>query len=198
MDSAVKIGATYFDNRFTDEIGTTFTFVDGTFVQTPFNNTGTFKQRGVETYASARVADFRIDLSYTYLHSPQTIMALADPAPADGGFQSPVPVTIQAARRPKNIASANLTWAPTSLPVTATVTVRYSGRQNDYAFNPDFNRVIVSLKSYTLVNLNATYDVTRNVQVFGRVENLLDRHYQEIFGFNAMGRAAYGGVRLKI
>jgi vitamin B12 transporter len=198
MGDSVKIGATYFDNRFTDEIDTTFAFVDGAFVSTPYNSTGTFKQRGVETYASARLADFRIDLSYTYLHAPQTTMVLADPAPADGSFQFPAPVTAQAYRRPKNIASANVTWAPHQWPFTATVTVRYNGRQNDYAFNSDFNRLLVSLKSYTLVNLNATYDVTRNVQIFGRVENLLDKNYQEVFGFATPGRAAYGGVRLKI
>jgi vitamin B12 transporter len=195
---SVKIGATYFDNRFTDEIDTTFVFVDGAFISTPYNSTGSFKQRGVETYASARLADFRIDLSYTYLHAPQTTMVLAGQAPTDGSFQFPTLVTAQAYRRPKNIASANVTWAPHQWPFTATVTVRYNGRQNDYAFNSDFNRLLVSLKSYTLVNLNATYDVTRNVQIFGRVENLLDKNYQEVFGFATPGRAAYGGVRLKI
>ncbi len=198
VGTSVKIGATYFDNRFSDEIDSTYVLIDGDYVQTPFNNTGVFKQRGVETYASARLDDFRIDLSYTYLHSPQTIDALADPAPADGSFQFPVPITIQAVRRPKNIASANVTWAPHQWPFTVTATVRYNGKQNDYAFNSDFSRLIVSLKSYTLVNLNATYDINPHIQIFGRVENLLDKNYQEVFTFETAGRAAYGGVRLKI
>ncbi len=198
LGDRIKIGATYFDNRFVDEIDSTYTFVDGAYVQTTYNNPDRFTQRGLEAYGSARVGAVRVDLSYTYLHAPQTTMVIADPAPADGSYQLPVPVTTQAYRRAKNIASANLTWAPRTLPITTTLTVRYNGKQTDYAFNSDFNRLIVLLKSYTLVNLNATYDVTRNVQIFGRVENLLDRKYQEVFTFATPGRAVYGGVRVKI
>jgi vitamin B12 transporter len=198
LGDRIKIGATYFDSRFKDEIDSTFVFADGQFLQTTFNNTGSFRQRGVETYASAKLGDFRAALSYTYLHAPQTIMALADAAPADGSFQSPVPIRTQAVRRPRDIASANLTWAPKALPVSATLTVRYDGKQTDYAFNQDFSRLIVDLRSYTLVNLGATWDITKRVQIFGRVENLLDRRYQEVFTFATPGRAAYGGVRLKI
>jgi vitamin B12 transporter len=198
LDKRVTIGATYFDNRFEDEIDSTFVFVGGQFLQTSFNNSGSFKQRGVETYASARLGEFHVDLSYTYLHAPQTVMALADPAPSDGSFQLPVPITTQAVHRPKDIASANLTWAPKAWPITTTLTVRYNGKQTDYAFNSDFSRLIVDLRSYTLVNLNATWDITKNVQIFGRVENLLDKKYQEVFTYATPGRAAYGGVRLKI
>jgi len=198
LGSSVKIGATFFDNRFSDEIDSTTIQVGDQFLQTTFNNAGSFRQRGVETYASARVGDFRFDLSYTYLHSPQTVMLLANPAPADGSFQFPVPVTTQAYRRPKNIASVNATWAPKWLPITTTATVRYNGKHTDYAFNSDFSRLLVDLKAYTLVDLNATYDLTKKVQIFGRVENLLDKKYQEVFTFATPGRAAYGGVRLKI
>jgi vitamin B12 transporter len=194
----VTLGATYFDNRFLDEIDSTFVQVGDQFLETTFNNKGSFKQRGVETYASARFGDFHVDLSYTYLHSPQTVMALADPLSVGGPDQLPVPITAQAFRRPKDIASANVTWAPKTLPVTTTLTVRYNGKQTDYAFNSDFDRLVVDLKSYTLVNLNATYDITKHVQVFGRVENLLDKTYQEVFAFATPGRAVYGGVRLKI
>ena len=194
----VKLGATYFDSRFLDEIDTTYALVGGDYVQTPYNNNVRFMQRGVETYASARIDDFRLFLTYTYLHAPQTTMALVQPAPADGSYQVPVAVTAQAQRRPRNIASANLTWAPAAIPVSVTATVRYNGRQNDYAFNEDFNRLIVGLKSYTLVNLAATWEVTKHIQLFGRVENLLDRNYQEVFTFATPGRAVYGGVRLKI
>jgi vitamin B12 transporter len=193
-----KIGATYFDNRFSDEIDQVPTLVDGEIVQTTVNTSGSFKQRGVETYASLNFGDWRFDASYTYLHAPQTVMVLAEPASVGGPSQLPVPVTTQAYRRPKDIASANLTWAPKALPITTTLTVRYNGKHTDYAFNGNFNRLIVDLKSYTLVNLNATYDITSKVQVFARVENLLDKKYQEVFTFATPGRAGYGGVRVKL
>lgn len=191
------LGATYFDSRFTHQIDTTYTQVGNTYLQTPYNEAGHSRQRGVEAYASATLDAFRAALSYTYLDAPQVIDALAGPAPADGSFQPSVPLTIQAARRPRNIGSANLTWAPKTVPVTATVTVRYNGRQNDYAFNEDFSRLVVPLKAYTLVNLDATYDLTRHVQLFGRVENLADDRYQEVFTYQAPGRAGYGGVKVR-
>ena len=193
LDNRVKVGATYFDNRFTNAVDTTFTFVGGSFVQTPFNNPARSRQRGVETYAALRVADWRFDATYTNLHAPQTISALAQSAAVGGPFQHPVPLTIQAARRPRDIASFNATWAPATSPVSATLTVRYNGRQTDYAYNSIFSRLIVNLKAYTLVNFNATYDINPHVQLFGRVENLLNDHYQEVFTYQAaVGRAMAG------
>ncbi|QKS00183.1 TonB-dependent receptor [Sphingomonas sp. CL5.1] len=198
LDRSVTIGATYFNNIFTDQIDTTYVYDSGsgTYIQQSYNQSGRTRQEGVEVYASARVSDFRLDASYTYLNAPQTIDALAGPAPGDGSFQFPVPITGQAVRRPKDVASFNATYAPKSLPLTATLTVRYNGRQRDYAFNSDYSRLLVDLKAYTLVNFNASYDIGAHVQVFGRVENLLDRKYQEVFTYNAPGRAAYGGVRV--
>lgn len=199
LGKAVKLGATYFRNRFTNQIDVTYVLdpASGAYLQQSYNNAVRTRQQGVEVYASARYAAFRLDAAYTYLKAPQTISALADPAPADGSFQFAVPVRTQAVRRPKHTASMNLTYAPQTLPLTATVTVRYNGRQRDYAFNEDYSRLIVGTKAFTLVNLNAAYDLGRHVQLFGRIENLLDKDYQEVFTFETPGRAAYGGVRLR-
>ena len=197
-DGHAKIGATWFDNRFTNQIDTTYTLVGGAYLQTPYNNPIRFWQRGVEAYASANIGEFRLAAAYTYLYAPQTIAALTQNAAVGGAYQSPALVTIQAARRPKDIASFNATWAPRALPVTATLTVRYNGKQTDYAFNDIYSRLIVDLKAFTLVNLGATWDINPHVQLFGRVENLLNDHYQEVFTYQAAGRAGYGGVRLKL
>jgi len=197
LGDAVTIGATYFKSRLTDQIDTAYVLVNGQYLSSTTNLPGRTRQRGVEAYAQARIGDFRVDASYTYLHAPQTVEALADPAPLDGSFQGTVPLTTQAVRRPKNIASLNVNWAPKALPVTATLTVRYNGRQRDYAFNPSYQRLLVDMRAYTLVNFNLTYNVTEKVQLYGRVENLLDRKYQEVFTFATPGRAAYGGVRLR-
>lgn len=200
LGRAARIGATYFRNRFTDQVDVTYVLdpLSGAYLQQSYNNDVRTRQQGVEVYASARYADFRLDVAYTYLKAPQTISALADPAPTDGSFQLPVPIRTQAVRRPKNVASVNLSYAPAALPLTATVTVRYNGRQRDYAFNEDYSRLLVGMKAFTLVNLNATYDINSHIQLFGRVENLLDKDYQEVFTFETPGRAAYGGVRVKI
>jgi vitamin B12 transporter len=105
----------------------------------------------------------------------------------------------QAVRRAKSIASANLSFAPTTSPFGATLTVRYNGRQKELAFtDPSFTPVLITEKSFTLVNLNASYRIGPQIELFGRVENLFDADYEEVFSFATPGRAAYGGVRLRL
>lgn len=197
LGDSVTLGATYFHSRFFNQIETVGAFIGGEYISTSVNNAVVAKQRGVETYASARLGDWRVDASYTYLKAPQVITALAGQAPTDGGFQLTVPIETQAVRRPKNIASFNLSYAPEAFPLSATLTVRHNGKQRDYAFNSSYQRLLVGMKAYTLVNLAATYDISKALQVFGRVENLFDDDYQEVFGFATAGRSAYGGVRVR-
>jgi vitamin B12 transporter len=47
-----------------------------------------------------------------------------------------------------------------------------------------------------LANLALSYDITGNIQVFGRVENLLDEDYEEVKGFGTPELSAFGGCRL--
>jgi vitamin B12 transporter len=184
----INLGATYFDNRLTDQITTAFT-ASGAM---PINLPGSDPSRGVELFADGRLTpQWRLDASYTYLDAPQhravILNGVNDPA-FDG----------QAVRRAKDIASANLTWTPTGQPYTATLTVRYNGQQGDLAFtDPSFTPVLVQLKAFTLVNLGATWRINPQVELYGRVENLFDQNYQEVFSFATPGRAAYGGVRLR-
>ena len=46
------------------------------------------------------------------------------------------------------------------------------------------------------MNLAAEYEVNRHVSVFARINNLTDEDYEEVFGFPALGRGAYGGFRV--
>lgn len=52
------------------------------------------------------------------------------------------------------------------------------------------------LPSYALVNLAGRIQVTDFLEIFGRVDNLLDKKYQEIPGFGTSRVAGYGGVKL--
>lgn len=180
-------GATYFDSRLTDQITTSF----ATGVAMPVNLAGTDTQKGVELFADAVLAQgWRIDLAYTYLDAPQTQSVIEA-----GRFTT---FDGQAVRRARDIASANLTWAPAGTPFSGTLTVRYNGKQNDLAFtDPSFTPVLVSLKAFTLVNLDASWKLNKTVELYGRIENLFDQSYQEVFSFAGAGRAAYAGVRLR-
>ena len=183
----LNLGATWFDNRATDAITTSF----ATGVAMPVNLPGSSPQRGVELFADGQLSPaWRIDASYTWLDAPQSQSVILG-----GAFTT---FDGQAVRRAKDIASGNLTWAPEGQPFTATLTVRYNGQQNDLAFtDPSFTPVLVSLKAFTLVNLGGTWRLNKQVELYGRIENLFDQSYQEVFSFAAPGRAAYGGVRLK-
>ena len=186
----VTVDATYFNNRLTDEITTVY---DANFVGHPVNLAGKTRQQGVEVAAAARLGDgWRLDASYTYLHAPQDRQVTFNAVTSAAGT-----FTGQAVRRAENIASANLSWAPEDRPFSATATVRYNGPQKDIFFGY-YPPLLVTLRAYTLVNLNATYRLGKRFELFGRVENLLDKTYAEVYGVATPGRAGYGGVRVRL
>ena len=178
-DHKAAIGATWFDNRLTDEIFTDYPAP--TYIATPGNRTTDSKQRGLEVYASARpIPMLRFDLAYTYLRARE-----------DG---------LAEVRRPKHVGSFNTTVLSADQRFSGTLTVRYNGRQSDITFtDPTYATApIVSLQEYVLVNLNAEYKLSERLSIFGRVENLTDERYEEVFSFATAGRAAYGGVRVRL
>ena len=42
----------------------------------------------------------------------------------------------------------------------------------------------------------ARYKLQPGVEVFGRIENVFDADYQEVYGFETAGIAAYAGLKL--
>lgn len=89
------------------------------------------------------------------------------------------------ARLPRHTADAALSYDAARWGATV------SGRYNSEEF--DANGTV---PAWTRLDLNARYQLTSRLQVYGRVENLLDRHYQQVFGYGTPGRSAWAGVRL--
>jgi outer membrane cobalamin receptor len=56
----------------------------------------------------------------------------------------------------------------------------------------------VPVNGYTLINLTASYDLGRGVSAFGRIDNLLNRQYQNPLGFDHPGLGIYVGLRLAL
>ena len=54
----------------------------------------------------------------------------------------------------------------------------------------------VNIPGYTVANLAGSYTVTKNVKLFSRIDNLFNKHYQEVYGYGTSGLAGYGGVTL--
>lgn len=172
-EGLVLAGLTYFDNKLRDEIDTTFLPPD--FLPAVRNLETESTQQGVEVFAHARIGQaWRVDASYTYVDAEE-----------DGAEE---------VRRPPHIASLNVAWRAAEGRAGLALTVRYNGStyDNNFTFDgPD----PVRLADYTLVNLGGDFRLTDNLQIYGRVENLLDERYEEVFTYRSAGRGAYAGAR---
>ena len=72
---------------------------------------------------------------------------------------------------------------------------RFSGERRDKDFST-WPATPVTLDGYGIFNVAANWKITPNIQVFGRIDNLLDAEYEEILGYGTVGIAGYVGVRV--
>ncbi len=93
------------------------------------------------------------------------------------------------ARRPRDAAAAALTYA-WRIPLTTTLAAQYVGR----SFDDVANRTV--LRAYTLVDLRASYRWSDRIELYGRIENVLDEAYETVSRYGTLGRTAYIGVRV--
>lgn len=54
-----------------------------------------------------------------------------------------------------------------------------------------------SIEDYLRLRLTASYQFSKNLELYARVENLLGERYEEVLGFPAMRTGAYAGFRLR-
>ncbi|WP_447974044.1 TonB-dependent receptor plug domain-containing protein [Nitrospira sp. Kam-Ns4a] len=90
---------------------------------------------------------------------------------------------------PVNQWSAVVSYQPIE-PLRVNVEFRYMGERFNDALNAQ------KLQAFDVWNLAATYDLTKRVQVYTRVDNLFDRRYEEILFFGTPIRSIYGGVKV--
>lgn len=169
LKNKVTLGATYFRNDFEDLIQ--FDWGQG------YVNIAKAKTEGVELFASAKPIDdltLRINYTYTDTQDKTTDEALI--------------------RRPKNKIGFDLNYRFLNNG-NVNLGVVYVGKRDDLDFSTSPSRR-VKLDQYALVNLAVSYDITKNFQLFGRVENLLDKEYEEAKGFGTPGLSFFGGMKL--
>jgi len=51
---------------------------------------------------------------------------------------------------------------------------------------------------YAVLNFTASYDITKQIQVYGKIENLTDKYYQTVDGYATSPRAFYLGLKAKL
>lgn len=126
--------------------------------------------RGLELSASARATDaldFRF--SYTYMRTKDL----------DTGA-----VLV---RRPKHKLHFNLNYNFLNESNVNLEIIYVGHRYDNYG---------VDLDGYVVVNPAASYRISRSVELFGRLENLFDRQYQEADGYGTPGISVYGGIKV--
>ena len=96
-------------------------------------------------------------------------------------------------RRPKNKASLDAAWHITEKAVLSAALL-YVGPW------VDVNRAstVTGLQGngYALVNLAGSYDLGNGLTAYARIDNLLDRHYQNPIGFLQPGLGVFAGLRV--
>jgi vitamin B12 transporter len=166
-DKRVELGSTYFHNDITDLIQST---------ATTYENIGQATTYGAENFVAYRPWEpltLRADYTYTMANDEITHTELL--------------------RRPKHKASLNAKWQATGA-LSFAATAVYTG---EWA---DINRsgAVTGLRStpFTLINLAGSYDFGHGITGFARINNLLDRHYQDPIGFQHPGFGVFAGVKL--
>jgi vitamin B12 transporter len=132
--------------------------------------------RGVELVGAFKATDqLNITANYTWTDTQ-------DRSPGSSTYGNELP------RRPTDAANAavNYSWP---IRLTTGLAMRYAGRSFDDAANQ------IALGGYVLLDFRASYRMSERVEIYGRVENLTDRHYETAYQYGSLGRSAYIGAR---
>ena len=175
-----NIGITYFHARLEDEI-----VVTGSPL-TPGNLGSTSKRQGVEVNTSAHLTEnLNIFAAYTWLDATE---------PNTLGIQ------INEVRRPRNTANINLNYKFLNNRANANLNASFTAKQIDTTFLPvpPFTQARVTLGSYTLINLAGSYKITDKLSLYGQVDNLLDKDYQDVFSFQTPGLSGIVGLKVAL
>lgn len=169
FDRKLQFGATWFQNDIDNLIVTNATFDS-------YANVGKARSKGVEAFAALEISpEFRIRADYSFTLAKDEITRQ------------------ELLRRPRHKASATATWTPMEK-LTLSATLIYVGPWVDG--NRDFSVSRLKARGATLVYLAAEYKATDKVTVFGRIDNLFDKRWENPVGFLAPGFGAFGGVRV--
>ncbi|MFK7862628.1 MAG: TonB-dependent receptor plug domain-containing protein [Pseudohongiellaceae bacterium] len=166
--SRVKLEATYFDQEIEDAI-----FFDLAGFSGYLQDIGTSVSKGVELSGNIMLSStWNVQANYTYNDTER-------------------PNGLQRLRRPEGLFNVGVSYVSNNSRLRFNAFYRSSEDSID-----EVRGTVVSLENFGVLDINATYQVTENVEIYARVENLLDEEYQEVFDFNSTDRGSYVGFRL--
>jgi vitamin B12 transporter len=167
---SIRFGATYFRNNIKNLIESNADF-------TSYANVGRAVTDGVESFASYQPRqDLAFKLEYTYTQATDDILHQ------------------ELLRRPKHKIDFNAAWHATSrLSFNATV-LRLSSWIDG---NRDFSVPRLTAPGYTTMDLAANYGLTSHLTLYARINNILDRRYQNPTGFLQPALGAFAGIKAR-
>ena len=96
-------------------------------------------------------------------------------------------------KRPKN--TAGIQWTYEASPkLNVSIAARYISKRYDVG---GYAAADVGLKSFTLLNAHIQYKFSKHLVIYSDAQNIGNVAFQEINGYNAMGRMLMLGLRLK-
>ncbi len=140
-----------------------------------YNQIDGIKVYGVESFVDFKATDdLTLNLTHTYQHSNDMQSNTAD-----------IPYL------PDNKLSATANWNVTEK-LNLNLNGLYVSERNTSPYD-----AVSELNSYTLLNIAASYQVTEAFEVYGKIDNLLDKDYEENFGYETHGIMPYIGLKYR-
>ena len=87
---------------------------------------------------------------------------------------------------PRHSGDLALSFDPAG-PYSGSVLLRYNG--------PETDRSGIEVDEWTRIDISARYELSADVELYARLENVLDTHYQQVLGYGTPGRSAWVGAR---
>ena len=169
LEEKVSLGVTYFHNDFEN-------MIDWDSYTWEYKNIGNAWTEGLEVKMGIKPLEgLKVKLNYTYTESEDKETEL------------------ELLRRPISQSNLNVNWFFLQKG-NINLNISYIGEYEDMDFTT-YPGERITLGNYALVNLFSTYDLTESLEVFVKINNLLDRDYQEVFGFAVSGASFYGGIK---
>lgn len=170
------IGANYFYNKFKDMFG-----FDSDFKTININEAVT---QGIEIFATADFIDgLVVKANFTYLDARDKSENTPD-------------YNQKLIRRPANKAGIYVSYTWNNV-ANINIDAMYVGKRDELDF-ATFPATRIVMPDYFLINLAAYYDVFSFLRLQARIENLLDKQYEEIYGYGTAGFSVYGGIVFNI
>jgi outer membrane cobalamin receptor len=187
----VRVTADYFDSSFHNIVSflsvapsAACLAAGAPFGAGTFFNTDLARARGANLSGEARITRWlSASASYTY-DSTRTLSAPTNPADVDPNY---LPGS-RLLRRP--VHSGNLSLNANYWRMNWNISGYFTGQRFDY----NFPGQIID-PGYALLNLAASYNVARGFSLYGRINNLANKPYEEAYGFPALGREFRIGVK---